>query len=149
MRVFVYPDPRPSALSPSSLGSQQKKQIKLNSLWSLFYQHFHYGYFHLCCYHYHRSRHQSSKNKNYVTDVVLISVLLTLRKFHALLWYLYRWLWTNKCPLGLQPFRRLFSLFQPFFSWGNFILKKIIMELLMVNEEKVMDHYLFNIKFTV
>ena len=39
-------------------------------------------------------------------DVVLVSLLLTLNKFHTLLWCSYCWLWANKCQLVLQVFIR-------------------------------------------
>ena len=31
---------------------------------------------------------------------VLLSLLLTLDRFHALFWYFYSWLWTSKCQLS-------------------------------------------------
>ena len=32
-------------------------------------------------------------------DVVLVSLLLTLNRFHTLFWCVYCWLWTSKCQL--------------------------------------------------
>ena len=41
------------------------------------------------------TRHQSD-----VTDVVLVSLLLNLNRFHTLFWCFYSLLWTSKCRLG-------------------------------------------------
>ena len=32
--------------------------------------------------------------------IVLVSLLLTLNRFHVLFWYFHCWLWTSKCRLG-------------------------------------------------
>ena len=33
-------------------------------------------------------------------DAVLVSLLLTLNRFHTLFWFFHCWLWLNKCRLG-------------------------------------------------
>ena len=33
-------------------------------------------------------------------DVILMSLLLTLNRFHTLFWCFHSWLWTNQCQLG-------------------------------------------------
>ena len=38
--------------------------------------------------------------QNEVIDIVLVFLLLTLNRFHTLLWYFHYWLWPNKCWLG-------------------------------------------------
>lgn len=43
--------------------------------------------------------------------------------------------------MKLQPFEILFSLWDPIFSWNNFIFNKLFMELSMDNKGKVMDDY--------
>ena len=79
-------------------------------------------------------RHQSN-----VTGVISIPVLLTLSRFHTLFLCFHCYLRTGKDLRGLQLFQRLFSLLHPIFSYENFIFRKIFMELLTENEEKVMD----------
>ena len=41
------------------------------------------------------------KINNEVTDVALVSLLITLNRFYTLFWCFYCWLWTSKCRLGL------------------------------------------------
>ena len=38
-------------------------------------------------------------HQNHVNDVVLVSLLLTLNRFHTLFWCSYCWLWTSKWQL--------------------------------------------------
>ena len=38
---------------------------------------------------------------NNITDVVLVPLLLTLNRFHALFWCFHCWHWTSKCRLGI------------------------------------------------
>ena len=40
-----------------------------------------------------------NKHQDYIKDVVLVSLLLTLKKFYTLFWCFYCWLWTMKCRL--------------------------------------------------
>ena len=43
---------------------------------------------------------QQYKHQSDVAEVLLVSLLLTLNKFHTLFWCFLFWLWTSKCRLG-------------------------------------------------
>ena len=49
---------------------------------------------------------------------------------------------------GITTIPETFLIALPIFSWDSFIFSKISMELFLENEEKVVDEYLSNIKFT-
>ena len=44
---------------------------------------------------------QQRKYQNDVNNVILMSLLLTLNKFHKLFWCFHCWLWSSKCQLGI------------------------------------------------
>ena len=56
-------------------------------------------------------------NNKDTREIVLISVLLILSRFHTLLWCLYCSRQVGKRPLGLPSFHRRLSLLHPIFSW--------------------------------
>ena len=47
---------------------------------------------------------------NFTTDVVLLSLLLTLNQFHTLFWYFRCWFWTIKCRLSYVSIKNDFTL---------------------------------------
>ena len=82
------------------------------------------------------------KHQKEVTDVVLVSLFLTLNRFHTLLWCYHCWLWTNKCQLGIllslikvklksesrakNSFSKSgFNLYSFFYSWLKYIHSKL------------------------
>ena len=44
----------------------------------------------------------TNKGTRMITGVVLVSLFLTLSRFHTLLWYFFSWLWRSYCQLGLN-----------------------------------------------
>ena len=46
---------------------------------------------------------KNNRHQNSVNDVVLLFLLLTLNRYHTLLWCLHCWLWTNKSQLRIYP----------------------------------------------
>ena len=47
---------------------------------------------------------------NFTTDVVLLSLLLTLNQFHTLFWYFRCWFWTIKCRVSYVSIKSDFTL---------------------------------------
>ena len=54
----------------------------------------------------------NNKGTRMIAGVVLVSLFLTLSRFHTLLWYFYSWLWRSYCQLGLNLNSLTFSLTQ-------------------------------------
>ena len=142
-RLSIF-GPRLSTLISRPLASHFKT-IKLNkslkSLWSQCYQHLHH------CHHYHYHYHiqQQFTCSNLTIETLWKGVNLFKVNNKDTRTTL---LTTGKCPLQLKPFQRLFSLVYSSFFRKRFVLSKTFMELLMKNKRKVMDNYLFDLKFT-
>ena len=49
------------------------------------------------------------KHQNDVNNVVLVTLLVPLNRFHTLLWCFYYWLWTSKCRLGIPIYLYTFQ----------------------------------------
>ena len=56
-------------------------------------------------------------------DVVLLSLLLTLNRFHTLFWCFY-WFWTSKCRIGIEAYKSCFVISMSFSSKKLGIIRK-------------------------